>query len=130
MKKNVMKRAWEIYRTLIGDHIAKLAMALREAWAETKNTAKTMREQCIDRMNTIIANSATYNYCEMYAVAKDWIKGNKNRTYIKIVEAAKPGTTKHYKEIEYGYIDNVTNEYVADRRNNVFDNFTFSGAKF
>lgn len=40
MKRNIMKRAWEIYRTLIGDHIAKLAMAMREAWAEAKAAAK------------------------------------------------------------------------------------------
>ncbi len=130
MKKNIMKRAWEIYRTLIGDHIAKLAMALREAWAEVKGAVKTMKEKCIERMETIIANSNTYDYCEMYFIAKDWIKGDKNRTYISIVEAAKPGTTKHYKVREYGYIDNNTNEYFADRKNNVFDNFTFSGSRF
>lgn len=34
--KQVMKRAWEIYRELIGDKIAKLSMALRQAWAEAK----------------------------------------------------------------------------------------------
>lgn len=36
--KNVMRRAWEIYRTLTGDHTAKLAMALKAAWAETKSS--------------------------------------------------------------------------------------------
>lgn len=35
--KNVMVRAWEIYRTLEGDHYAKLAMALKQAWAEEKH---------------------------------------------------------------------------------------------
>lgn len=35
--KNVMVRAWEIYKTLEGDHLAKLAMALRMAWAEIKS---------------------------------------------------------------------------------------------
>lgn len=34
--KNIMKRAWEIYRTLEGDRLAKLAMALKQAWAEAK----------------------------------------------------------------------------------------------
>ena len=34
MMKHIMKRAWEIYRTLEGDKIAKLSMALRQAWAE------------------------------------------------------------------------------------------------
>jgi hypothetical protein len=34
MKKQIMKRAWEIYRTLEGDKVAKLSMAMRMAWAE------------------------------------------------------------------------------------------------
>lgn len=38
MMKQIMKRAWEIYRTLEGDKIAKLSMALRQAWAEAKAT--------------------------------------------------------------------------------------------
>lgn len=130
MKKNVMKRAWEIYRTLIGDHTAKLVMALKEAWAEAKATVETIKDRVIARLNTIVANSTTYDYCDMYVVAKDWEKNGKSRTYVKIVEAAKPGTTRHYKELDYGYIDNNTDEYVADRRNNAFDNYTFSGAKF
>lgn len=38
--KNVMKRAWEIYRTLTGDRLAKLSQALKMAWAEVRETAK------------------------------------------------------------------------------------------
>ena len=34
--KKIRRRAWEIYRTLEGDHQAKLALALRQAWKETK----------------------------------------------------------------------------------------------
>lgn len=34
--KKIMSRAWEIYRTLEGDRLAKLSMALRQAWAEAK----------------------------------------------------------------------------------------------
>lgn len=40
--KAIMKRAWEIFKTLTGDHIAKLAMALRQTWAEKKNGGKKM----------------------------------------------------------------------------------------
>lgn len=40
MKKQIMRRAWEIFRTLTGDRIAKLSQALKMAWAEVKNTAK------------------------------------------------------------------------------------------
>lgn len=42
MKKQIMKRAWEIYRTLEGDRVAKLSMAMRMAWAEAK-TPKTRK---------------------------------------------------------------------------------------
>ncbi len=128
--KKIMTRAWEIYRTLTGDHIAKLALALREAWTEAKAAAETIRDKVIARLNTIVANSCTYDYCTLEVVVKDWTNYGKNRTYVKIVEAAKPGTSRHYKERSYGYINNITNEYVADRRNNAFDNYTFSGAKF
>lgn len=43
MMKQIMKRAWEIYRTLEGDKIAKLSMALRQAWAEAKAKKATTR---------------------------------------------------------------------------------------
>lgn len=33
-----MRRAWEIYKKLQGDRLAKLSMALRMAWAETRQT--------------------------------------------------------------------------------------------
>lgn len=32
--RNIMKRAWEIYRKLEGDHRAKLSLALKTAWRE------------------------------------------------------------------------------------------------
>ena len=35
--KKIMIRAWEIYRTLEGDHIAKLSLALRTAWREASS---------------------------------------------------------------------------------------------
>ena len=34
--KEIMNRAWEIYKTLEGDHSAKLSMALRMAWKESR----------------------------------------------------------------------------------------------
>lgn len=38
--KNIMKRAWEIYRTLTGRHLEKLSAALKKAWAEIKFASK------------------------------------------------------------------------------------------
>ena len=44
MKKQIMKRAWEIYRTLVGDKAAKLSYALKKAWAEVKTAVKTVTD--------------------------------------------------------------------------------------
>lgn len=55
---NVMKRAWEIYRTLTGDHIAKLAMALKDAWAEAKNTAKKTATEGIMKVKAWVIEKA------------------------------------------------------------------------
>ena len=40
MLREVMKRAWEIYRTLEGDRVAKLSLALKTAWKEIKEGGK------------------------------------------------------------------------------------------
>jgi hypothetical protein len=45
--KNVMSRAWEIYRGMEGDHRAKLALALRQAWKEAK---KESPESIIEKL--------------------------------------------------------------------------------
>ena len=52
--KNVMTRAWEIYRGLIGDKTAKLSMALKQAWSEIKKGAKKVMAtaQEIKALNT------------------------------------------------------------------------------
>lgn len=42
--KEIMKRAWEIYRTLEGDRIAKLSYALKKAWAEHKSSESELLE--------------------------------------------------------------------------------------
>ncbi|MGN0594823.1 MAG: hypothetical protein ACI4I6_06655, partial [Hominimerdicola sp.] len=59
MKKAVMTRAWEIYRTLEGDRAAKLSQALRIAWEEVKKECKFIK-----------------------AGFKVWAKDDKRRIYI------------------------------------------------
>ena len=46
--KKIMRRAWEIYRTLEGDHIAKLSLALRTAWRE--QTSVETPEEIIEKL--------------------------------------------------------------------------------
>lgn len=127
MKKQIMKRAWEIYRTLTGDHIAKLSMALREAWAEAR-APKTMREQMIARLETIAAASTTTDIYTLEVVAKDWEKYGKSRTYLSIVETC--SVSKHYKVKDYGYVDNATGTYYPKKYGDARENYTFGGMSF
>ena len=53
MKKEVMKRAWEIYRTLSGDRNAKLSQALKQAWAEAKTSEEPKTEETTEGVITM-----------------------------------------------------------------------------
>lgn len=65
MKKEVMKRAWEIYRTLEGDRTAKLSYAMKQAWAEVKASQTASVE------DKLISNGYTV-----------WSKNGKERIYV------------------------------------------------
>lgn len=93
---NVMKRAWEIYRTLTGDHIAKISTALRMAWAEIKNTAK----ETFCGFAKIAKNDRASDDCD-YITFKLWEKASKRRVYLN-----------DYKRRTIGYIDAITKEIV------------------
>lgn len=91
--KNIMKKAWEIYRTLTGDHIAKLSMALRMAWQEVKKMVKETfngfakviipgRENCSDDESS------------KFLTLKSWNKNSISRIYLN-----------DYKRRTIGYID-------------------------
>lgn len=87
-----------------------------------------MKEQMAERLNTICSASQLpdTDYVRT-AKSSDWVNYGKNRTYFKIVET-RTGS-KHYKEKEYGYYDNIADEYVPGK-NDLRDNFTFSGERF
>lgn len=63
-----MKRAWEIYRGLEGDHRAKLSLALKTAWRETSvETPETIIEK-LEAQGLRITR---------------WTKGGHDRIYVK-----------------------------------------------
>ena len=93
--RNVMTRAWEIYRELQGDHTAKLAMALRMAWAEAK--AVTEKEELTGTAQIVIPGRENYGDESMYLNFKAWAKADKKRIYIN-----------DYKRRTLGYIENGT----------------------
>lgn len=89
------------------------------------------KQELINRANVIIENSTTYDYCELRVKTNDWQNHGKDRTYISIVEKSTDSkTSKHYNEKKYGYLDNITGEYVPERYNNLQKNYNFSGNQF
>ena len=71
--KNVMKRAWEIYRTLAGDRVAKLSQALKMAWAEVKAAAKTVTytlAEAVTKAFESIGYEVEYHKVDCCVVAK------------------------------------------------------------
>lgn len=91
MKKQVMKRAWEIYRTLTGNRIAKLSAALKQAWAEVKNVVKKV---AFNGFAKVAKMEKTYDDC-CFLTFKAWEKYGKKRIYIN-----------DYKCRTIGYIEN------------------------
>ena len=97
-----MKRAWEIYRTLTGDRIAKLSAALKQAWAEVKAMAT---KQAFTGFAKIAKKAETYDE-SCFLTFKAWEKNGKKRIYIN-----------DYKCRTLGYIENgVAN--ITDRQGN------------
>lgn len=97
--KNIMKRAWEIYRTLTGDRLAKLSQALKMAWAEIKNVVK----EKFNRYATIAKSAHGTNYDDGSTVTnfKLWENYGKKRVYVT-----------NYKGRTLAYID-------CDNNNNI-----------
>lgn len=91
MRKNVMTRAWEIYRTLTGDHVAKLAMALKEAWTEAKAQAN---EKVFGGKFGTITESNLEKLIEMGA--NRWQKAGYDRLYLSGAGAELMGLERYY----------------------------------
>lgn len=88
----VMKRAWEIYRTLEGDHFAKLRMALQFAWKEVKRMAKKAFESFA---KVTIPGREDYDSDSQALSFKLWEKNGMKRIYIN-----------DYKRRTIGFIEN------------------------
>lgn len=83
---------------------------------------KSMKEKVVAELKELIANAPNiYNY---EIVESDWEKYGKSRTYFKVLETREHSTHRIYRD--YGYIDNMTNEYHAGR-NDVFGGYSLHG---
>jgi len=88
------------------------------------------RVELIENLKKICDEANSHDSGYHYEMkANDWEKGNKSRTYFSIIETREG--TRHYNKKDYGYFDNISNEYVEGYSNNLDSTlFTFSGAKF
>lgn len=75
---SIMRRAWEIYRTLTGDRIAKLSYAMKFAWAEAKAPA----DEILNGWNITKLEKAG---------ASRWTKYGKDRVYLSRIGDALMG---------------------------------------
>lgn len=79
-----MRRAWEIYKKLQGDRLAKLSMALRMAWAETRQTVLEGTEKQVAWAKDIRTKLLSY--------ADGWLAdfgALEGKTMVKRIEATK-----------------------------------------
>ena len=89
------------------------------------------KQECMNRLEIIKEQSGVCAGCELVIVAKDWANGGKNRTYFAIIERSTDSkASKHYKKKEYGYLDNVTGEYVPAKYGDLTRDHTFGGNTF
>ena len=100
MKKEVMKRAWEIYRTLSGDRNAKLSQALKQAWAEMKND-----DEIVNGWNVTALENAG---------ASRWTKYGKDRVYIRAIGDELMGLEKDYYKSGNISSASLKGEYISN----------------
>ena len=83
------------------------------------------REEAIKRLETIIENSTTaYDYS---ISTNEWKNYGKERLYLAVYETRE--NSKHNVKYDFGYIDLLTAEYVAGKKD-LTQNFDLSGARF
>lgn len=117
--RKIMKRAWELVKA------AKMTISagLKKAWEEAKTMQKTLKEQIIDELESLISEATpVYDY---RIVERDWANYGKDRTYYSVVETRR--NSKHYTKYDFGYVDNCTGEYVPGKKD-AFGIYTLSGA--
>ncbi len=75
------------------------------------------REKLVERMNKVVAADqlAENSIYAREARITEWNNYGKSRTYFKLVETC--NTSKHYKEKDFGYFDNINNVYVPRKEN-------------
>lgn len=76
------------------------------------------REELVERMNKVVAVDQLAENALYVRTAKitEWSNYGKSRTYFKLTETSST-SSKHYKEKDFGYFDNINNVYVPGKDN-------------
>lgn len=93
---------------------------------ETEKANHPKKEALIEKLEEKVAYcNERYNF-NYSLVASDWAKYGKNRTYFAVYETS--DCTRHNVKIDFGYFDNISEEYVAGRKN-IEDEFDCCGGR-
>lgn len=110
----IMKRAWELVKT-IGVTISD---GLKVAWKEAKNVKADITETLKKNLEDLSWNCIYINAGMVRRVReKMWEKGEAKRNYLSIDCYTLAG--RHKRTYKCGYVDMVTGEYVVTRWDDV-----------
>ena len=129
MKRSLMKRAHEIARSLEGDYIARMSLALRQAWREVKevrNMVIKVNHQPSggkEWVAEIVGRDPKYKFKREFLqpVSRDWSRSGKTGTTSyelepgKIYEVNEPWKGRRFVEIQNGELKTLNTEEVLSK---------------
>jgi len=129
MKRNLMKRAHEIARSLEGDYRARMSIALRQAWKEVKevgNMVIKVNHQPSggkEWMAEIVGRDPKYKFQREFLqpVSRDWSSSGKTGFTSfelepgKVYEVNEPWKGRRFVEIQNGEIVVISAEEVLSK---------------
>ena len=127
--RNIMKRAHEIARSLEGDYRARMSLALRMAWEESRRMEKKIigighqPSGGKEWVAEITGRDPKYTYKREFlrAVSRDWSSSGKTGTTSfaletgKIYEINEPWKKRRFVEVQNGEVKTLTAEDVLNR---------------
>ena len=130
MKRRLMKRAHEIARSLEGDYIARMSLALRQAWKEVKEMERNMVIKVNHQPSggkewvaEIVGRDPKYKFKREFLlpVSRDWSSSGKTGTTSfelepgKVYEVNEPWKGRRFVEVKNNEIVTIPVEEVLSR---------------
>jgi hypothetical protein len=131
MKRNVMKKAHQIAKTLEGDYRARMSIALRQAWREEKKVEKKVIVIKVNHQPSggkewvaeITGRDPKYKYKREFLqpVSRDWSSSGKTGLTSfelepgKVYEVNEPWKGRRFVEVQNGEIVVISAEEVLSK---------------